>query len=203
MGAGESAMKILPAFGQRLMKRRFAGWHPLYVALVVGEDWSAFAQEPFVGELACIAIKPRDMKPGGGTLDLRCVAGAAVTVFDQVGAAGELDAPVGGAGDAVVMTVEQQAGRAPFFYLLRDVAEWSGPLEFVTAAAVYDVPPGKPPYRVSAPLYAFECKLADPARAWPWWWPESLDKAHAEKISAWCEAARGRGAGATSRRRAA
>jgi len=37
-------LKILPAFGQRLMKRRFAGWHPLYVALVVGEDWSAFAQ---------------------------------------------------------------------------------------------------------------------------------------------------------------
>ena len=196
-----SAVK-LPAFGQWLMKRRFAGWHPLYVALVVGEDWSAFAQEPFVDELACLAIKPRDMKSGGGTMDLRCLAGAAVTVFDQVGAAGELDAPIGGAQEGV-LTVEQEAGRAPFFYLLRDIAEWSGPLDFVTGARIYDDDTLKPPYSVSAPRYALECKLADPARAWPWWWPQSLDKAHGEKISAWCSAARARAGGAASRRRAA
>jgi len=176
-------MKLLPAFGQRLMKKRFAGWHPLYVALVVGEDWYAFAQEPFIDDLACIAIKPRDMKPGGGTLDLRCVAGAAVTVFDQAGAA---DDPAG-----------------PFFALLRDIAQWSGPLTFVTAARIYEDETRKPPHQVMACRYAFECRLADPARAWPWWWPESLDKAHGEKISAWCEAARARAAGAASRRRAA
>jgi len=195
-------VKLLPAFGQRLMKRRFAGWHPLYVALVVGEDWSAFVPEPFIDDLACIAIKPRDMKPGGGALDLRCLAGAHVTVFDQVGAAGTFDAPIGGADERVV-TVEHEAGRAPFFYLLRDIAQWSGPLTFVTAARIYEDETRKPPHQVMACRYAFECRLADPARAWPWWWPESLDKAHGEKISAWCEAARARAAGAASRRRAA
>jgi len=187
-------VKILPAFGQRLMKRRFAGWHPLYVALVVGEDWSAFAQEPFIGDLACLAVKPRDVRAGGGALDLRCLAGAAVTVFDQVGAAGDLAAPIG---------APPEAERAPFFDLLRDIAQWSGPLHFVTAARIYEDDTLKPPYHVPAYRYAGECRLADAARAWPWWWPESLDKAHGEKISAWCEAARGRAGAASSRRRAA
>ena len=195
-------MKTFPAFGRRLMKRRFAGWHPLYIALVVGEDWSAFSQEPFTDLMACLAIKPRDVKPGGGTLDLRCLAGAAVSVFDLVGAAGELDAPIGGSQDGV-LTVEQAAGRAPFFYLLRDIAEWSGPLEFMTAAKIYADEEGKPPFRAIAWRYAHDCKLADPARAWPWWWPESLDRKHGEKINAWCTAARGRGGAAAGTRRAA
>ena len=185
---------IVPAYGQRLMKRRFAGWHPLYVALVVGEDWSLFAQQPFIGELACLAVKPRDVRAGGGALDLRCVAGAAVTVFDQARAAGELDAPIGTPHEAV---------RAPFFDLLREIAEWSGPLEFVTTAEIYAHPIGKPPYRVTAWRYAHDCKLADPGRAWPWWWPESLDKKHGEKISAWCAAARARAGDGAKRRRAA
>ena len=187
-------MKLLPAFGRRLMKRRFAGWHPLYVALVVGEDWSAFAQEPFIGDLACLAVKRRDVRAGGGALDLRCVAGAAVTLIDQVGAAGELDAPIG---------TPNAAARAPFFDLLQDIAAWSGPLEFITQADIYAHDTRKPPFRVMAWRYAHDCKLADPGRAWPWWWPESLDKKHGEKISAWCAAARGRGGAAAGSRRAA
>ncbi len=171
---------MLPAFGQRLMKRRFAGWHPLYVSVVYGEDWSVFNEEPFTAETAWLAVRPRDYKPG--TIDFRCLAGAAVTVFDQERAAGE---------------------EHPFFNLLREVAEWSGPLELVTAAEIYSPAPSKPPFRVAAHRYAFECKLADPARAWPWWWPESLDMKHGEKISAWCAAARSRGGAATGGRRAA
>jgi len=188
-----SQSKILPAFGRRLMKRRFAGWHPLYVSLVIGEDWSEFATEPFTENTAWLALRPKDARYPE-QFDFRCVAGAAVTVFDQIGAAGELDAPIGTPHEAV---------RAPFFDLLRAIAEWSGPIEFMTAAEIHAHPIGKPPYRVTAWRYAHDCKLADPARAWPWWWPESLDRKHGEKINAWCTAARGRGGAAAGRRRAA
>ena len=182
-----------PAFGQQLMKRRFAGNHPLRVALTIGDDWSAFAKEPFLHDLACIALLPRDaIYPE--QFDFRCVAGAAVTVFDQVGAAGEIDAPTGNPHEAV---------RAPFFDLLHRIAEWSGPLEFVTAATIYARESRKPPFRVMAWRYAHDCKLADPGRAWPWWWPESLDKKHGEKINAWCATASGRGGASAGRRRAA
>lgn len=184
---------IVPAFGQRLMRRRFAGLHPLHVALTVGDDWSAFAKEPFVDDWAYLALRPRDVRRPE-QIDFRCVAGAAVTVFDQVRAAGEIEAPVGN---------PHEASRAPFFDLLREIAAWSGPLEFVTAAEIYANPISKPPYRVTAWRYAHDCKLADPARAWPWWWSESLDKKHGQKISAWCAAARSRGSAAAGTRRAA
>lgn len=175
------------------MRARFAGWHPLYVALTVGDDWSAFAQEPIVGDLACIALRPRDMSKTEA-IDFRCLVGAAVTVFDQVGAAGELDAPIG---------VPQEASGAPFFNLLHAIAQLSGPLTFVTSAPIYDVPPGKPPHQVAAWRYAHDCKAADPQRQFPWWWPEQLDKLHGEKIAAWCTAARGRARSAGAHSRAA
>lgn len=172
---------IVPAFGQRLMKRRFAGVHPLFVVLTIGEDWALFSQEPFVGEYAFVALKPRDARKPQ-ELDLRCLTGTAVTVIDQEGAAGERAAPIGS---------PPEAERAPFFTLLHHIALQSGPLDFVTSAAIYDTRERlRGQHQVNAALYAYECKLADPARAWPWWWPESLDKVHAEKIAAWCAAAR-------------
>lgn len=177
---------IVPAFGQRLMRARFAGWHPLFVALTVGEDWSAFAKEPFVGgELACLALRPKDVRQPHA-IDFRCLAGSAVTVYDQVGAACERAAPIGS---------PHESERAPFFDLLNAVAQFSGPLSFVTAAPIYNAPLDKPPHQVMAQRYAFECKLADAERRSPWWWPESMDKPHAEKIAAWCAAARNRAAG--------
>lgn len=184
--------KILPAYGWRLMKLRFAGWHPLYVSLLLGANWWTPGHEPFTRNSAWLGMKPREYVRG--YMDFRCLVGAAVTVFDLDGMAGEFETPMGS---------PHQAFRNPFFDLLTDLAELCGPLEFITAGEIYTHNARERPYRVAAWHYAHECKLSEPGRAWPWWWPESLDKAHGEKINAWCEAARIRGGAARVRQRAA
>lgn len=184
--------KILPAYGRRLMKLRFAGEHPLFVSLLLGENWWTPGHEPFTRNTAWLGMRPRDYVRG--YMDFRCVAGASVTVFDLDGKAGEFETPIGS---------PAQPFRNAFFDLLADLAQLSGPLLFVTPAEIYTHPPGKSPCEVWASRYAFECKLSDPGRSWPWWWSESLDKLHGEKIDAWLTAARNRAGGTRHRRRAA
>jgi hypothetical protein len=169
----------LPAYGRALMNRRYAGWHPLYVRVIYGEDWELIRDDWFTDIHAYVAVRPSDYQPG--RFDWRCAAGSAVTVFDQAKAAGEIGLDNGA-----------EEGWGKFYYLLRELSQMCGPLEFLTAARIYGEADRRPIYYVPAPIFAFECRTRPRGPSRPWWWPESMDLMHAEKIHAWGHAVKQR-----------